>query len=152
MNSRSYSLNTNSLFNTTLLSSSTSYFIQEWNLPGISINHQVENTKAGIINLQGDITEYAPLDLKLIVDEDLLLWKEIVQVFQKYQIPGTSECTPITGDSFIELYDSKNKYLFKVVFHNCYFKNLGDLRYMTTDDNETITVDLSIVYDYYTIE
>jgi hypothetical protein len=152
MNSRSYSLGTNSLFTTTLLSSASSYFIQEWNLPGISINHQTESTKVGIINLQGDINEYAPLDLKLIVDEDLLLWKEIVQVFQKYQIPGTNQCEPITGESFIELYDSKNKYLFKVVFHNCYFKNLGDLRYMTTDDNEIITVDLSIVYDYYTIE
>lgn len=152
MNNKNNSLNTNSLFNSTLLSPEAKYTIQEWNIPGLTISHPEMNTRSGPMFLQGDFLQYNTLDMKILVDEELVVWREFIGIFQKYQIPGTNTCIPITGDSFIEVYDSKNKYLFKVYFYNCYFKAIGDLRYMTNEDNEIITTDISIAYDYYTIE
>jgi hypothetical protein len=151
-NARNNSLNTSTLFNTTLFTPDTKYRIQHWTIPGLVVSHQQMNSRSGPINLQGDSVDYNPLTVKLLVDEKLNSWKEIVSVFQKYQIPGTNTCIPITGESIVEVYDSKNNYLFKVIFHNCYLHTLSDLDYTTTDDNEEITLDLSIVYDFYTIE
>jgi hypothetical protein len=149
---RSNLLSTSTLFNTTLFSPDTKYRIQQWDIPGISIDHQGQGTRVGNIFLQGDMLEYNPLDIKLIVDENLKLWKELVSVFQKYQIPGTNTCELAQGDSWVEVYDSKNKYLFKIYFHNCYIKSMGALNYMSNEDADIVTLDLSIVYDYYTIE
>lgn len=151
-NIRSNALDTGSLFTTTLFTPDTSYYVQEVNLPGVSINHPVENTRVGTINLQGDVLSYNNLNLRLLVDEKLNLWKEILATFQKYHIPGTNTCEPVVGESFLEVYDGKNNYMFKVSFHNCYLSNLEDLNYMSTSDNETLVLGLTIVYDYYTIE
>jgi hypothetical protein len=151
-NLRNNGLNTHSLFNTTLFSPQTKYRIQEWVIPGMTMNHIQQQTKVGIVNLQGDIMEYNDLEIKLLVDENLSLWKEIVGVLQTYHKPGTNICETTIGDAWVEVYDSKNKYLFRINFKNCYIKSLEDLRYLTTDDNEVVTVGLILIYDYYVIE
>ena len=151
-NVRSNALNTNSLFTTTLFTPDTAYHIQDANIPGISITHPQETTRVGIVNFQGNIITYNELSVKLLVDEDLLAWKEIVKIFQTYHVPGTSDCLPIVGESFMEIFDSKSNYLFKICFHNCYLHSLGDLSYTTTDDNNLVILDVVLVYDYYTVE
>lgn len=151
-NQRSNGLNTSTIFNTTLFSSNTSYYIQEWNIPGVVTAHPSEKTRMGQMVINGDMIEYRPLYLKLLIDEDLVIWKDIISVMQSYQKPGTNTYIPIEGESFVEVYDSKNKYLFKIVFHGSFIESVGELNYMTLDDNEPITLSLTILYDYYTVE
>jgi hypothetical protein len=148
-NTRSNTLQTNTQFVSTLLNPELLYTIQNWSIPGIRVEHQNTGTTVGMYVFQGETIEYSQLQLQIIVDEQLSVWKSIVNVFQSYQ---TNNCTPIEGESFVEVYDSKNKYLFKVVFHNSYLLSVSDLNYVSTDDNEIITVELTIMYSDYSIE
>ncbi len=152
MNLRSNQLNTHTLFNTTLLSSDNNYRVQQWNIPGISCEHPVISSRSGNMNLQSERVDYEPLDIKLIGDQNLILWKEIVGVFQTYHIPSTNTSEKKLGQSWVEVYNSKNEYLFKIVFHDCYIKSLDSLDYTTMEDNEAVIIGMTIVYDYYTIE
>ena len=150
-NVRNLAFDSNVFFGSTLLSQDTLYRVQETELPGITVNHINENTKVGVINIQGSIAEYSPISITLILDEDLLIWKEIIKIMQKYHTPGTNLCEPLVGDSWIEIRDNRNNYKFKLELKNTYIKSIGNVTYKTTGDNEIITVKIELVYDYFEV-
>lgn len=150
-NTRSNALNSNIYFGSTIFGDEVTYQIQQVDLPGISMAHQTESTKVGYINLQGDMAEYSPIRMSILVDEDLLVWRELIAIMQKYHIPGTNLCNLITGDSWLEVRDNRNNYLFKLEIKNSYIKSVGSVNYTTAGDNEIITVDVDMVYDYFLI-
>lgn len=150
-NVRSNALDTNIFFGSTLLSKDALYAVQDTDLPGISVNHINQNTSVGNINLQGDIAEYTPVKVSLIMDEKLLIWKEIIALMQKYHIPGTNQCEPVVGDSWLELRDNRNNYLFKIELKNTYIKTVSAMKYSTTSENIYLTLDIEIVYDYFEV-
>ena len=150
-NTRSNAFNSNTYFGSTIFGDDVTYQIQQVALPGISMAHQAEATKVGYIHLQGDIAEYDSIRLTVLVDEKLVVWKELITIMQKYHVPGTNLCNPITGDSWIEIRDNRNNYLFKLELKNSYIKSIGSVTYATNGDNEIITVDVDMVFDYFLI-
>lgn len=150
-NIRSTALNSNILFGSTIFSKDVMYQVQSTDLPGMSINHPKENTRVGVINIQGDIAEYSPIRMSILVDEKLVVWKELIGIMQKYHIPGTNTCEPLVGDSFIEFRDNKNNYMFKIELKNSYITSVGDLQYTTSGDNSILELSVEIVYDYFII-
>lgn len=151
-NIRDNSLSSNVLFYSTLLGENTLYAIQQTELPSINIEHPLMNTKVGIINMQGDVVEYQPINITFIIDSKLERWKEIIGVFQKYHKQGTNQCEVLSGTCWVEVRDNNNNYLFRVVLHNSYFKTVGALRYSSIEDDDVLSLEVTIVYDYFTIE
>lgn len=151
MNTRNNAFNSNILFGSTIFSKDTIYQVQDTELPGIEVNHVQENTRVGHINIQGSTSKYNPIKLTVLVDEDLKVWKELIGVMQKYHIPGTNECEPLVGDSWIEFRDNRNNYMFKVELKNCYISSVSNLSYSTTSNNESLSLDIELIYDYFEI-
>lgn len=151
-NIRDNSLSSNVLFYSTLLGEKTLYSVQQTELPSVDMEHPRMNTRSGVINVQGDIVEYQPITITFIIDSKLERWKEIMSVMQRYHIAGTNTCESVTGTSWVEIRDNNNNYLFKVVLHESYFKNIGALRYSSAEDDEVLSLEVTIVYDYFTIE
>ena len=151
-NIRDNSLTSNVLFYSTLLGEKTLYAVQQTELPSIDIEHPRLTTKVGIINNQGDVAEYQPITITFIIDSKLERWKEIIGVFQKYHKQGTNQCSVFSGTSWIEVRDNNNNYLFRVTLHESYFKTVGALRYASNEDDEVLSLEVTIVYDYFTIE
>lgn len=150
-NTRNNALNSNILFGSTIFTKDVIYQVQQAELPSISVNHQNEATRVGYINLQGAVAEYSPIRLSILVDEDLVVWRELIGIMQKYHVPGTNVCEPFTGDSWVEIRDNKNNYLFKLELKNTYIKSVSNLTYTTSGDNELLTLDVELVYDYFEV-
>ena len=150
-NIRSTALNSNILFGSSIFSKDVMYQVQKTDLPGISLTHIKEATKVGHINLQGDIAEYSPITMTILVDEKLVVWKELIGIMQKYHVPGTNTWVPLVGDSWIEFRDNRNNYMFKIELKNSYITSVGDLTYTTTGDNEILELQLELVYDFFEI-
>lgn len=151
-NIRDNGLSTNILFWATFLKDETKYAVQTCELPSVMINHQQFMNRSGQINLQGDVAEYMPMNITFIIDSKLERWKDIIGVIQTYQTPGTSECNVMEGTAWVEVQDNSNNYLFRVVLHNTYLKEVGALRYSSGDDDDILTLECTLVYDYFTIE
>lgn len=152
INNRNLALDSNILFGSTLLNVDEYYFVQTTDLPGININHQQENTKVGRILLQGDIAEYNPIEISFILDEDLNIWKKIINIIQSYHVPGTNTCNVITGTSWLEIRDNRNNYLFKIILHNSYIRTVNNIEYSTNKENDNVVLRVTLEYDYFTIE
>jgi hypothetical protein len=151
-NIRDNSLTSNVLFYSTLLGEKTLYAVQQTELPSIDIDHPRIANRSGIFNMQGDVAEYQPIVISFLVDSRLERWKELIKVFQTYHTPGSSECTVLRGTSWIEVRNNNNDYLFKVVLHESYFKSISSLRYASNEEDDVLSVEVTVVYDYFTIE
>ena len=151
-NIRDNSLTSNVLFYSTLLGEKTLYAVQQTELPSVDADHQKLNTKMGGINFQADVVEYQPLMITFIIDSRLNRWREIMGVIQKYQTPGTNQCTAVQGTSWIEVRNNNNDYLFRVVLHDSMIRTVGALRYSSNEDDDILSLDVTFVYDYFTIE
>ena len=64
---------------------------------------------------------------------------------------GTSAGCGRIADSWIEVFDSKNHYLFRIVFHNSKLDSIGEFTY-SNGDNQILTLDIVLKFDYFTME
>jgi hypothetical protein len=127
------------------------YAVQTTELPGVIMNHQQENTRVGRIILQGDILEYNPIEITLVVDEKLTVWRDIIALMQKYHIQGTNTCESISSEYWLELRDNRNNYMFRISLHNCYLRSVSNLEYSTSKENEILLLRITLDYDYFDI-
>jgi len=152
MNNRNFTHNSNFIFQTNLFNKEeTIYSIQECNLPGISFSHIQINKSSVTGNFQGDTATYNDLSLTLIVDEKLTIWKDIVKTLQKMRDPYPSEAEEIVEYSYLEIHDDNSNLVVKLEFVDCLIESIGDLIYNTTEEDEIMTCEVSIKYDYYNI-
>ena len=76
---RNFTHNSNFFFQTNLFTEEeTSYAVQECNLPGMNFSHVQVGKSSVFGNLEGDTITYNDLILSLIIDEKLVVWKEII--------------------------------------------------------------------------
>ena len=149
---RNFTHNSNFIFQTNLFGEETTYSIQEVALPGMGFSH-VEVGKSSVLgNLQGDTINYNDLSIGVIMDEELLIWKEIVGTMQnKMRDPysGTGDIESKYGH--LEIHDDNSKLVLKLEFTGIMIESIDDLAYNTNADDEIITVNINLKYDYYTI-
>lgn len=151
-NLRNNALSTNSLFSSTLLGKDIYYRVQNVILPGLSVmNINTDMNMGMMVNFQGSTVDYNPLNLKIIVDTKLNVWKTFVRFFQNISTPNQGHNNNLEHISLLQLYDSKNNLMFKVEFYGCMFKSISDLDYDFTSNNEELTLELNLDYDYYKI-
>ena len=89
--------------------------------------------------------------ITLLVDEKFELYKKLFNLVNKYNKVGTSAGCGKIADSWIELYDSKNNYICRILFHNSKLESVGEINYSNTD-NQVVTVDVTLKFDYMEIQ
>ena len=149
---RNFTHNSNFFFQTNLFTDDeTSYAIQECNLPGMSFSH-IQVSKSSVFgNMQGDTITYNDLILSFIIDEDLVVWKEIVNKLQKMRTPEPTTGEEIMKMGYLVIQDDNTNEVLKLQFIDTMIENIDDLNYSTNSDDEIITCTITIRYDYYNI-
>lgn len=150
-NIRNFQRDTQVEFGTLLFDEEVTFNIQNVTLPGITTsNPEMYNKSVKMFN-QGDSYEFEEITLTFIADEDMEVWKSIMNnMFKHIELPsGNFELNP--ADSWITINSSAGEQILKLYLHNCSINSVGSLSYSTTTDDEVLTFDVTINYDYFDI-
>ena len=150
-NLRNFSHNSNFIFSTNLFGEETTYKLQTINLPGVNFSHTQVSKSAVFGNTQGDTVTYNPLSLSFIVDENLEIYKEFITLVQKMRNPDNTTSEQIEKYGYLEIQDDNTNTILKVELKNIMLESIADLQYSTNTEDEIITLDVSLVYDYFTL-
>lgn len=150
-NTRNFTHTSNFFFGTTLFGEETLYNIQMCNLPGMQFSHIQISRRAVQGNIQGDTLVYNDLNIDIIVDEKLEVWKDIVQSMQRMRDPKTSNGEQIERMSWLEIHDDNSNKVLRIELSGSMIESLGDLEFNTTGEDEIISLPVTVKYDYYKI-
>ncbi|MHB8097985.1 MAG: hypothetical protein ACYDD5_00135 [Sulfuricurvum sp.] len=150
-NTRNFTHTSNFFFGTSLFGEETLYNIQTCNLPGMQFNHIQVSHRAVQGFLQGDTIDYNDLNIDIIVDENLEVWKDIVTSMQIMREPKTSTAEKIERMSWLEIHDDNSNRVLKIELSGSMIESIGDLDFTTTGDDEVILLPVTIKYDFYKI-
>jgi len=148
-NTRNFTHNSNFTFNTNLFGETTTYAIQGVNLPGISFNHIGSGKSSENLYLQGDTLTFGVLNITLIIDENLVIWKDLINKIFTMREHGIGD--ELEEMSWLEVQDDNSNKILKVMFYDCKIESVSDLSFTSSNEDEVITLDVSLVYDYYEI-
>lgn len=148
--------------------STTEYFCQSINLPGLSVNPAIQNTPFSTLYKPGDKAEFNILTMNFIVDEDLWSWELIHDWIRCYSFPESfddyrklktlskiSELSvrPQYTDGELNILTALNNVKMKVIFKDMFPVTLSDLSFETTSSaDKPIIATANFKYQYYTIK
>lgn len=149
---RNFSHTSNYFFGTTLFGEETLYSIQTCNIPGLSFNHIVTSHRSIKVNLTADTLEFGDLSVSIILDEDLEIWKDIVNTMFTIREQDEGIGVVVEKESWLEIHNDDSKTILKLWFHRCMLSSISDLDFNTTSEDEILVLNVVIKYDHYTIE
>jgi len=146
--------------------STTQYFCQSLNIPGISLGEVTINSQGMDIHSPGNKLSYNEFNINFIVDEQLESWKQLYNWFQSIASPlGTDErnrlsslqnqYTPDTrfknfSDSTLTILSALNNPIMRVQFTNMFPLTLSDINFDTAQSaDDIITASASFRYEYF---
>jgi len=152
LNKRNFTHNSNFVFASNLFEDKeVEYFLQEVNLPGINFNHITTSVSAVPLVLQGDTPQYNDLMLSFILDEELILWKEIFKKLTLMRNPENSYGDNDEKWGNLIIQDDNSKEILKLEFHNLRIESVGDLEFNSNSEDEELTLSVTVKYDYFII-
>lgn len=128
----------------------TSYFCQNFVMPGITVNETVANRPQTDVYFPGDKIVYEPMNITMLVAENMENYVEIFDWLKR------SVTTPNTADKFdditVYILSSKNNANVGVTFHNAFPTSLGSVAFNVQDaDISYAQVDVTFRFDYFTL-
>ena len=151
MNAKNFNHSSNIYFGCDLFSRDFIANVQRVNLPGISFNNISMDKMATHFFKQGCTPVYSTLSLDLIIDENLNIWKEMVNKLQTMTSVGVGDLTMTEFTSFIHIFNEKDKSILKIDFIDCILNSLGDIQFESTGDDTELVTTLTIDYAFYRI-
>lgn len=150
MVTRNLAYTSNVMFGTTLFDRDWNYFVQKTNIPGI--NFQNIQLSKGFTNfpLQGDTPTYDTLQLQLLCDENLKVWKELIHLSQLMTNPENSDAMIKNFEAFLFIFNEQDKLILNLRFHSCQFQSVGSVDFDTTSD-ALLYIPVTIEYAYFEI-
>jgi len=134
----------------------TNYFLTECNLPGVRTNAAPIKTPLSTTYRHGDKLEYAPLEIKFLVDEDFRVWEEVYNWLKALTFPhNTAEYIKNFGkspyqDCVVIPNRNSNNSNFRIKYTNCHPIELGGVNWDTTSGpTDVITATAVIRYDTF---
>lgn len=152
MNNRNFNHSSNIYFGCELFSRDFIANVQKVNIPGISYNNVELNKSAVKFYKQGCTAVYNTLSVDVLVDENLFVWKEIMDRFQTMTKVGDGDMEMMEFNSFIHIFNEQDKSIMKLNFEDCIIQSIGDLNFQSDGNDEELTVTLSIDYAFYTLD
>lgn len=149
MNTRNFQRDTQIEFGTRLFGEETTWNIQNIMIPGIDMDSPETYTRGSKALIQGDSIEYQELSLTFIIDEEMKVWKELMNYL--FENVNTTESTFMLNpaDSWITIRDSKGSDILTITYTNSHITNIGSLSYDSTGEDAELVLDVSIRYDYF---
>lgn len=140
------------------------FFVQEANIPGVSVNFPTQQNPFVRIPISGDHVDFSNLRVTFKVDEELQNWFEIHNwiralgfpfEFEEYKNLKTAPSATgegITSDITLVLLNQIKKPIFEVTFRDAFPISLSDLSFNTTDETVNyITATAEFRYVLYDI-
>lgn len=149
-NVRNLGLSSNIVFHSKLFSKEVEYYCQTLSIPEVRLDGQDITTMSGILALGGEVAKFGSVTLGILVDENLKTWREFFRLINEYNKISTNTGEPVIADSWVEIYDSKNKYLFRIIFKNSIIDSIGQLDY-TANENNNLVLNVTLKFDYMEI-
>ena len=153
-NKRNLATSSNIVFGSTLLAEEE-YFIREVSLPGMTFTSPetfAPNTPFHTsLQLEPDTVQYDPLDITVLVDEDLEIWKSIVN---KAKMSCNGELNTEVQDksrAWIFIKDSNGNTRKEIVFRDCVITMIGSLDYSSADEDDALTMGLTLTFSEFEI-
>lgn len=132
------------------------WFCTAANFPGISVPHRTQDTPFVSAPLPGAKLIYEPLEIKFIVDEQMLAYTTIADwikgyalpediaqyqnltMQQRIQMPRTIAAKPEYSDAILTVYTNKNNPTLQLKFRDLFPESLGSVEFATEMSAETI--------------
>jgi len=123
------------------------FFVQEVNIPGVSINYPEQQTPFVHIPISGDHANFTNLRVTFKVDEDLKNWFEIhnwiralgfpfeYEEYRKIQSNLSATGEGITSDISLILLNQVKQPTFDITFRDAFPVSLSDLNFKVTDED-----------------
>lgn len=131
------------------------FFVQEANIPGITIGTLEYNNQSMHDPRPGDSITYNDLRLLILLDEDFKTYEEIYKYLTKTHDPVSNNLDPdaVVFDAELMISSNKNNFNKKISFKNAWISSIDDIDFITTStEDEEITFGLEIKFSYFTYE
>lgn len=139
------------------------FYAQTVDHPAFSLaNTEVPYRRAGI-KLVGESLEFSPLQMNIIVDENMKSYEEIRQwaeqvIENEHKPPATNiyksqeEIKPPYYDITLGILTSNNNLNKKFIYRNAYPIDVGSISLSSTDGSIPLTFSVTFNYDYFDFE
>ena len=153
-NKRNLATSSNIVFGSTLLAEEE-YFIREVSLPGMTFTSP-ETYAPGVftntsLQLEPDTIQYDPLEVTILVDEDLEIWRSITN---KAKMACNGELNTEVQDksrSWLFIKDSNGNTKKEIVFRDCVITMISSLDYSSADNDDPLTMSVTITFSEFEI-
>ena len=152
-------MNYNNLYqNTNFIAGSNAFnnipfFLTTVNIPGLSLSHPIAGGRSGTqIFASSDTITYNGLSFELLIDEDFVIYQEIMDIINKNISVDKGTFADFIFDFYIELNNSKGNKVMKIDFSNCRIASISDIILDTTDDGTEYSMSMELEYDSFEIE
>jgi hypothetical protein len=149
--SNNYSLDSNIIFSSPLLGDDITFTIQSVNLPGLNIDIIKQPSRQQVLNptITTEHLNFNPLELTLILDEDMKNWMEMIKVM----IKSKEEAEYMDyHDGTLKIKGNNGKHIMTLVYTNIVISDISDMQFSTTGENTEQTFNVTIHYDWYDIK
>jgi hypothetical protein len=146
------------------------YFMQELNMPGLSINELPRNTPFIDLYVPGNKLSYDTFKVTFIIDEELRAYQDVhdwirgvtdAKNFDEYtrlgrlaeKATGMLPKQPQYADGIATIYSALNNPKIRLHFKNMFPTSISAINFTTTDTEViTLTADVTFRFDYFDIE
>lgn len=150
-NANNIAQRTNFILGTSKLPKSV-LMVQTVSIPSISVNHITGiGGRFGVqLKVGADNSEYSDISVDVLLDEDLEVFKEVMQLMQAQVHPGDGIFEDTDWEFWLQINNNKGHPLFRIDFIHSRLSSISDISLDSMDDSQN-TMSLTITYDYYTI-
>ena len=149
MNTVNYAQTTNIMAGSDVFSN-VPFYLQTLSVPGVSFSHPELGGRLGSkFHLTADNVTYGSLNLTVIMDEDFLVYNELLDLAKSQMDFTTGSFTDKTFDFWVAVTDSSGHDVMKWTFHNTRLSSIADMQYDYTSDETSFTLDIELIFDHF---
>jgi len=136
------------------------FFAQTVTHPDVSVSPAIAPFRGTNLLLPGDKVEYGALSLDAIVDENMNVYKEMLNWIKSTAEQNVKSASSITAenqdttfyDITLSILSSHNNQIDKITYKGAFPTNVGSINFQSTVDNVTyITFPITFYYTTFTI-
>ncbi len=129
------------------------FYLQSFNTPSLTLNNINTSSRQNNLNFQGDTLKYGDLSLNFIVDENLLVYKELINGIKYLKDPlnNNGNLNPNLEAKLFITNDNSTKNILEVTFFNILITEIGELTLDTKSEDDILTVNARFVFDEFDI-
>lgn len=128
------------------------FMVQSVSIPGISVNHVTGiGGRFGVqMKVGADNSEYSDVTFEVLLDEDLVTFREVMKLMQAQVHPGDGVFEDTDWEFWLLANNNKGHPLFRIDFIHSRLSSISDISLDSMDDGNN-TMSLTITYDWYEI-